>query len=166
MVKNEPDIATLILNTTTREGGISAILAHLVEEGLIPFEAAPEIQTGIDRRETLGTTAIGNGLALPHLKHACVDHPLLAVTLMKTPNGGWDSIDGEPVDVVFLIIAPYENLGSSCKGFFEMLMRRLGKGLGDRLRQATSPEVLTALIRTYTPEMSSFPPLRSRPSST
>jgi mannitol/fructose-specific phosphotransferase system IIA component (Ntr-type) len=152
MAKDEPDIVTRILDTTTREDGINAILAHLVDEGLIPFEAAPEIQTGIDRRETLGTTAIGNGVAFPHLRHICVDHPLLAVGLLKTPSEGWDSLDGDPVDLVFLLIVPYENVGPSCKRFFEMLMRRLTKGLGNRLRQATSTEELASLVRTFMPE--------------
>ncbi len=152
MAKDEPDIATRILDTTTRDDGISAILAHLVEEGLIPFEAVPAIRSGIDRRESLGTTAIGNGVAFPHLKHACVTHPLLTVGLLKTPNEDWQALDGEPVNVVFLLIAPYENVGPSCKRFFEMLMRRLTKGLGDRLRQATSIEELATLVRTFTPE--------------
>jgi mannitol/fructose-specific phosphotransferase system IIA component (Ntr-type) len=151
MAKDEPDIVTGILDTTTREDGINAILAHLVEEGLIPFEAAPEIRTGIARRETLGTTAIGNGVAFPHVRHICVTHPLLAVSLLKTRNEDWEALDGDPVDLVFLLVAPYENVGPSCKRFFETLMRRLTKGLGNRLREATSTEELAKLVRTFMP---------------
>jgi 2-O-A-mannosyl-D-glycerate-specific PTS system IIC component len=150
MARNEPDIAALILRTTTREHTLSAMLAHLIEEGLIPFDAASEILAGIARREALGTTAIGQGTALPHLKHACVAHPLLAVALLKTPNDDWESLDAEPVDLVFLILVPYERI-PSCKTFFETLMRRLRTGLGDRLRQAPSPQEMMTLVRVAEP---------------
>ena len=56
-------------------------------------------------RETEGTTGIGDGIAIPHGKCAAVKSPGLAA--MVIPNGvEYEALDGEPVDLLFLIAAP------------------------------------------------------------
>ena len=56
-------------------------------------------------RETEGTTGIGDGIAIPHGKCDAVKSPGLAA--MVIPNGvEYEALDGEPVDLLFLIAAP------------------------------------------------------------
>ena len=56
-------------------------------------------------RESEGTTGIGEGIAIPHCKSQAVREPGLAA--MVVPDGvEYDSLDGEPVNLIFLIAAP------------------------------------------------------------
>ena len=57
------------------------------------------------RREEEGTTGVGEGIAIPHGKGAFVDKPGLAAMVVKD-GVDYDSLDGEPVHLIFLIAAP------------------------------------------------------------
>ena len=60
---------------------------------------------GVYAREEEGTTGIGCGIAIPHCKSDAVNRPGLAA--MVVPEGvSFDSLDGEPVHLIFLIAAP------------------------------------------------------------
>lgn len=60
---------------------------------------------GVYKREEESTTGIGDGIAIPHCKSAAVEKPGLAA--MVLPDGvAFDSLDGEPVHLIFLIAAP------------------------------------------------------------
>ena len=60
---------------------------------------------GVYDRESEGTTGIGEGIAIPHCKSQAVREPGLAA--MVVPDGvEYDSLDGEPVNLIFLIAAP------------------------------------------------------------
>ena len=75
--------------------------------------AADEVMTEIAKREELGSTGVGNGVALPHAR----------LQSLKTPFGlfarlhhgiDFDAIDGEPVDIVVLLLIP--EAGDGAKG--------------------------------------------------
>lgn len=57
------------------------------------------------RRELLGSTAVGRGIAIPHCRSLVVPRVRMAYARLKEPLP-WDSIDGEPVRHIFLIVAP------------------------------------------------------------
>ena len=60
---------------------------------------------GLIKREEESTTAVGEGIAIPHYKGSAVTKPGLAAMVIK--NGtDFDSIDGEPVKLIFAIAAP------------------------------------------------------------
>ena len=56
-------------------------------------------------RERLGTTGVGHGIAIPHGKLAKLDRPYGVFARLENPID-FDSIDDEPVDLVFLLLAP------------------------------------------------------------
>lgn len=60
---------------------------------------------GLLRREEESTTAVGEGIAIPHYKGAAVKKPGLAAMVVKDGTD-FDSIDGEPVKLIFAIAAP------------------------------------------------------------
>lgn len=60
---------------------------------------------GLLRREEESTTAVGEGIAIPHYKGAAVKRPGLAAMVVKDGTD-FDSIDGEPVKLIFAIAAP------------------------------------------------------------
>jgi mannitol/fructose-specific phosphotransferase system IIA component (Ntr-type) len=140
-----PSIGILILRTPNRRETTDALLIHLIEEGTLSLDDAAEIRDGLERRHELGAFTLGGGIAVPHLKHASVARYFVTFALLTTPNAGWESIDGEPVDLIFLILAPYEQT-IMYRGFFERLYRRLRDGLAEKLRRCTTAEELAALL--------------------
>jgi len=59
----------------------------------------------LKRRENLGSTGIGRGIAIPHCRSLVVNR--LRVAFGRIPKGiDFDAIDGEPVHYFFLIVAP------------------------------------------------------------
>lgn len=59
------------------------------------------------KREALGSTGIGKGIAIPHCRFEGIEKPLLALGI---PSGliDWESVDNEPVDIIWLSISPEE----------------------------------------------------------
>lgn len=59
----------------------------------------------IEKRDELGSTGIGRGVAIPHARLREVKKPLARLARLKSPIE-FDAIDGEPVDLVFLLLLP------------------------------------------------------------
>lgn len=57
------------------------------------------------QRERLGSTAIGHGVAIPHIRSAMVNHPIGALMLLSRPLES-DAIDKQPVDLLFGLLVP------------------------------------------------------------
>jgi nitrogen PTS system EIIA component len=67
--------------------------------------AADEVATEIAKREELGSTGVGNGVALPHTRLQGLEAPFGLLARLR--HGiDFDAIDGEPVDIVFFLLLP------------------------------------------------------------
>lgn len=88
-----------------RAGDKTAALAELVSHlGASETEAAT-IRKILERREALGSTGIGRGVAIPHCRTPLV--PRLRVLFGRKPEGlPWDAVDSSPVTNIFLLVAP------------------------------------------------------------
>ena len=87
----------------TKEETIREMVGLMAKGGNI--SDTDKYMEGVFAREEEGTTGIGEGIAIPHAKNDAVRAPGLAA--MVIPNGvDYDSMDGEPVNLVFLIAAP------------------------------------------------------------
>lgn len=64
-----------------------------------------DIRRAVFEREKIMSTGVGKNLAIPHGKVASVDEHLASFALLKNPIE-FDSIDGKPVDMAFLLIGP------------------------------------------------------------
>lgn len=71
-------------------------------------EELEQIRNSVFEREKIMSTGIGKGIAIPHAKSGVVDEHLAAFALLKEPLN-FDSIDNEPVRLVFLLISPQNN---------------------------------------------------------
>lgn len=63
------------------------------------------------RREELGSTGIGRGIAIPHCRSLLVKDPTICVGVSRR-GIEFDSLDGEPVHLFFLVVAPYQEPGN------------------------------------------------------
>lgn len=97
-------------------------------------------------RERQGTTGVGQGIAIPHAKSAEVSAPLVAFA-RSTEGVEWESMDGEPAHLVFLIAVPEEQAGDEHLRILATLSRALTKAeFRDALLRAGSrTEVLRVL---------------------
>jgi PTS system fructose-specific IIA component/PTS system nitrogen regulatory IIA component len=78
----------------------------LADQGKLPHDAVPQIVANLLQREQLGTTGLGRGLALPHLRsrHVACLTGLIAIA----PDGvDFASLDGWPTRVVILVLSPF-----------------------------------------------------------
>jgi len=96
---------TMILNlrATTKEGVIDEMIASLQANNRI--NDAAKFKEGIMHRESLTSTGLGDGIAMPHAKTTAVNEA--TVLFAKSTNGiDYDSLDGQPAHLFFMIAAP------------------------------------------------------------
>lgn len=99
----------------------------------------------VRQREALGTTGIGQGVAIPHGKHASI--PALTAALGISADGvEFDSIDGEPAHLVFLLLARADDPGPHVRALAEIARLVQTPGFYRKLLEAaTADEILSIL---------------------
>lgn len=96
-------------------------------------------------RENLGSTGFGNGTALPHGRLPELDKVYVFFARLATPVD-FDSIDGKPVDTLFLLLSP-ESSGADHLTALAQVSRLLkDSAMVDKLRDATDKEEVYALL--------------------
>ena len=96
-----PDAISLDLGVQTKPDAISAMVALL----RVPPDTGDTLRKLLERREQLGSTGVGHGIAIPHCR--AVGIPQLRLAFGRVPAGvPYDAIDGQPVHNLFLIVAP------------------------------------------------------------
>jgi PTS system fructose-specific IIA component/PTS system nitrogen regulatory IIA component len=92
------------LAATTKEGAIRELVASLQQAGYFQPKEVEPVVAEILRREGLGSTGIGRGVAIPHSRHEGL--PKLIGTVGLSRAGiPFDSIDGQDVRMVFLLVS-------------------------------------------------------------
>lgn len=96
-------------------------------------------------RERLGSTGVGCGIAIPHGKLAALEKIYGCFARLESPIN-FDSVDNEPVDLVFLLLAP-ESAGADHLKALARISRVLRNTVHcDKLRTAAGPERLYSLL--------------------
>src|SRR5476649_2207301 len=93
------------LKATTRDEAIREVVESLSAAGQLPAADRDDVVKAILRREALGTTGIGHNIAIPHTRHAAVGQ-LIGTLAISRKGLPFESIDGEPVHVVVMLISP------------------------------------------------------------
>jgi nitrogen PTS system EIIA component len=125
------------LTASTKEAVIREMVTSLHTAGYFRDSDVEEITKAVLRREQLGSTGIGRHIAIPHSKHASVDH--LIGTLALSPAGvPFDSIDGEPVYVFVLLVSPQDRPGDHLRALENVVRTMKDEAFVKNLRQATT----------------------------
>lgn len=96
-------------------------------------------------RERLGTTGVGNGIAIPHGKLANIDRLYGLFARLEKPIN-FDSIDEQPVDLIFLLLAPESAGADHLKALARVSRLLRDKPMCEKLRGTDSVEGLYALL--------------------
>jgi PTS system nitrogen regulatory IIA component len=97
-------------------------------------------------RERIGTTGIGQGVAIPHIKIAGAERMYGVLVRLETPVD-YDAIDNLPVDIIFMLLAPAESKTTQHLKMLAHISRFLKDAKTcDAIRAARETESLTAIL--------------------
>ncbi|MBM3507120.1 MAG: PTS IIA-like nitrogen regulatory protein PtsN [Alphaproteobacteria bacterium] len=99
----------------------------------------------VTERERLGTTGIGGGIAIPHGKIADLDRLYGFFARFETPVD-FDAIDGEPVDLVFMLLAPEGAGADHLKALAKVSRVLRDRAMCEKLRGSRNADALYALL--------------------
>jgi nitrogen PTS system EIIA component len=104
-----------------------------------------EVLEVLMQRERLGSTGIGNGIAIPHGKLARLERLFGVFARLERPID-FEALDGQPVDLVFLLLAP-EGAGADHLKTLARVARLLrNPEVAQQLRQSRDAEALYAVL--------------------
>ncbi len=134
------------LTSDTKEGVIRELVQSLVNTNAIKEKEVPKLVQILLDREALGSTGIGQSVAIPHGKADCVTRVVGAVGISRT-GLSFDSLDGEPVHIFFLLVAPEDSAGPHLKALARISRLLKEKHFRDSLRNAKDQKTLFKIIR-------------------
>jgi len=133
------------LPATNKEGVIRAMVESLRAAGQFRGADLEDIIRAILKREFLGSTGIGRGVAIPHTKHNSVER-LIGTVAISTKGIAFDSLDGEPVHVFVLLISPQDRPGDHLRALENVSRSLRDDNFLRALRAATTREEILALL--------------------
>jgi len=111
------------LQSTEKNDAIRELVDSLRAAGSVQDGDAESIIKAILKREELGSTGIGKGVAVPHTKHPSVDR-LVGTVGVSRKGVSFASLDGEPVHILFLLVSPPDKPGDHLRAL-ENISRHL-----------------------------------------
>lgn len=137
-----PDRVVVPLTARDKAGVIAELTRHLVDHSGGGFD---EVLGAVEEREAVLSTGIGFGVAIPHARSSAVRELSVVCGLSSEPVP-FDSIDGEPVRLFFLIVGPESSAGQHVKLLSRIarLVRR--DNLRQQLCEAGTPQEFYAAL--------------------
>jgi fructose-specific phosphotransferase system IIA component len=133
------------LNAEDKEGVIREMIQALEGAGKIETDQFESIVKAIMKREELGSTGIGRGVAVPHTKHPSVER-LVGTVAVSKEGVDFNSLDGEKVQLFFLLISPPDRPGDHLRAL-ENISRQLRDETFCRfLKKAKTAEEIEQLL--------------------
>ncbi len=105
-----------------------------------------QILDALHEREELGSTGIGQGIAIPHGKSECINHVIAALGISKK-GIEFDALDGESVYLFFVLLAPTNASGVHLKILAKISRLLKDKFFRQALRESKSSEDVLKLIK-------------------
>jgi mannitol/fructose-specific phosphotransferase system IIA component (Ntr-type) len=137
-----PDRVVVPLVARDKAGVIAELTRHLVDRSGGAYD---EVLDAIEERESVLSTGIGFGVAIPHARSSAVRELSVVCGLSPVPVP-YDSIDGDPVQLFFMIVGPESTAGQHVKVLSRIarLVRR--DTLRQQLCQATNADQFYAAL--------------------
>lgn len=128
-----------------KEGVIREMTEGMLKAGSIANGELDSIIKAIMKREELGSTGIGRGVAVPHTKHPSVQR-LVGTVAVSSGGVDFNSLDGEKVQLFFLLISPPDRPGDHLR-----VLENISRQLRDEtfckfLKQAKSADEIWLLL--------------------
>lgn len=133
------------LQATTKSEVIAEMVNLLVEGGALEKKHKNKVIEVLMAREALGSTAIGQGIAIPHGKSDVTDKMVAALAVSKH-GVAFDSLDGEPANIFFLLVAPVDSAGPHLKALARVSRLLKDKFFRDCLKNSKDSKDILELV--------------------
>lgn len=133
------------LEAEDKEGVVRELVDCLLRAGKIKDSQYESIVKAILKREELGSTGIGRGIAVPHTKHPSVEKLVGAVGVSRT-GVDFASLDGEKVQLVFMLLSPPERPGDHLRALESVSLQLRNETFCKYLKQSASAEDILQLL--------------------
>lgn len=133
------------IKSSKKEEVIKELVDALINAGEIEKRYRNKLIEALMARESLGSTAIGQGIAIPHAKSDCVEKLIGAFGLSKK-GVDFDSLDGELAYIFFLLIAPQDSAGPHLKALARISRLLKDKYFRDTLRNCSDDKAVVKII--------------------
>lgn len=143
-----PEVVRVPLDAANRKDAIRELVELLCQHHGIPDPE--QLTAAIWQREQTRTTGIGFGVAIPHGKLDTVDKLCMAVGKADTPID-FQSIDGKPVELIFLLASPLDQTGPHIQALASISKMLSHETLRDKLKHAESAQQLYQMIAAHDP---------------
>jgi len=134
---------TTNLKASDKEGVIRELVELLAKAGDIKNKE--ELIKALLTRESLGSTGIGQGIGIPHAKSSAVKS-LVAAFGLSQKGVNFDSLDGEPAYIFFLLIAPEESAGPHLKALARISRMLKDKYFREMLRRSKDEKEVLKIV--------------------
>jgi len=136
---------TASLKAKDKNGVIAELVDLLIKGGAIKEKDKTAIMKTLMEREELGSTGIGQNIGIPHAKYKSVKE-LVASFGLSREGVDFESLDGEPVYIFFLLVAPEESAGPHLKALARISRLLKDKYFRDMLKNAKDEKDLINII--------------------
>ena len=133
------------IKSTKKPDVIRELVDTLIEAGDIDKRCRNKLIDALMAREALGSTAIGQGIAIPHAKSDCVTKLVAAFGLSKK-GVDFDSLDGELIYIFFLLLAPQDSAGPHLKALARISRLLKDKYFRDTLRTCEDDKAVVKIV--------------------
>jgi fructose-specific phosphotransferase system IIA component len=139
------DAIVVDLQATSKEEAIREIVGSLQVAGKLAAQDQESVIRAIMNREELGSTGIGQGVAVPHTRHPTVDR-LIGTVALSRHGVDFAALDGEPVDILFLLVSPPNQPGDHLRALENISRHLKNERFVKFLRQARGREAVVSVL--------------------
>ena len=132
------------ITQSTKHDALVELAAKLITAPQVKF--AQELETEILKREELMSTAIGRGIAIPHVRLSSVTDLVMSVGICKSPVIDFQTIDDVPVQLLIMIAAAYNQHSYYLQTLSFLSSKLKNAELRDALLKSTDPEAAYKLL--------------------
>lgn len=138
-----PEAITIDLKAHDKKSAITEMVEALSKANKVA--SASEVIETVLEREKLGSTGIGQGVAIPHGKTSVISSQIGAMAVSQK-GVEFNSLDGEPVYVIFLLLGPADAAGQHLKALSRISRLFKDRFFRQAVREAKSVEDVMKII--------------------
>ena len=130
------------VNVVSQKQLFQEMAARLIEARQLDVSARDVVAAAMER-ERLGSTGVGNGVAIPHARIDGIDHVIAGFARLSEPMD-FDSVDGRPVDLVAFLLAPSDAAGAHLRALARVSRQLRREENRSRIRSA--PDAMSVFM--------------------
>lgn len=134
----------MLLDTDSKDVALLHMLERFAESGAVSDKSA--VTEGIFQREKLMSTGIGLGIGIPHVRLDRIDTLMMGVGVSTTDITDYESLDGQPVRLIFMILAGKDQHALHIKTMSAISRRIKNPVLREMVVQARQPKTIYDLL--------------------